>query len=115
MSEVIRKGQAAKAASYLLSGVSTEEKNNALSLIGNQLLTDQTIILEENQKDIQEGIENGLTDAVLDRIRLNETRIKDMAQAINLLIELEDPIGEVLEEIEKENGLLIQKSEYLSV
>lgn len=46
---------------------------------------------------------------MLDRIRLNETRIKDMAEAINLLIELEDPIGEVLEEIEKENGLLIQK------
>ena len=109
MSEVIRKGQTAKAASYLMTGVSTEEKNTALNLIAEQLLADQKEILIENNKDIQQGIDNGLTDAVLDRIRLNEARMQDMAQAIHLLAELKDPIGEVLETVEKENGLFIQK------
>lgn len=109
MNEVQVKGQAAKAASYVLAGITTEEKNAALLLIADQLLTDQAIILEGNKKDIQFGKENGLSEAVLDRIMLNEDRIKDMADAIRLLVELQDPIGEVLETIEKGNGLFIQK------
>lgn len=109
MSEVKSKGKAAKAASYLLAGVTTEEKNKALGLIADQLLMDQSVILEGNKKDIQFGKESGLSNAVLDRIMLNETRINDMANAINLLVELNDPVGEVLETIEKENGLLIIK------
>ena len=109
MSEVIRKGQAAKAASYQLSSVTTEEKNVALALIAEQIVKDQDIILKENKKDIDLGKENGLTNAVLDRIYLDKARIEGMAKGIRLLIELEDPIGEVLETIEKENGLLIQK------
>ncbi|MBM7600302.1 glutamate-5-semialdehyde dehydrogenase [Virgibacillus halotolerans] len=109
MSEVKAKGQAAKTASYLLAGVTTGQKNKALGLIAEQLLKDQAVILEENAKDIQAGKENGLTDAMLDRILLTETRINDMAQAIGLLVDMKDPIGEVLEKIEKDNGLLIQK------
>src|SRR5690625_8010914 len=66
-------------------------------------------ILEKNKKDIEKGKEQGLADAVLDRIMLNEPRVQDMAQAIHLLVDLQDPIGEVLETIEKENGLHIQK------
>lgn len=50
-----------------------------------------------------------MSDAILDRILLTEKRIEDMAGAIRLLIGLKDPIGETLETIEKENGLLIQK------
>ena len=109
MSEVIRKGQAAKTASYQLSGVTTVEKNEALALIAEQIVTDQDIILEENKKDLEQGKENGLTDSVLDRIFLDEARIEAMADGIRLLIDLEDPIGEVLETVEKDNGLLIQK------
>lgn len=109
MNEVQVKGKAAKIASYALAGITTEEKNAALLLIADQLLIDQATILEENKKDILFGKENSLSDAVLDRIMLNESRIKDMAHAVRLLVELQDPIGEVLETIEKENGLLIQK------
>lgn|SRR5690625_974029 len=109
MSEVIRKGKAAKAASYQLSGVTTEEKNTALALIAEQIVADQNLILEENKKDLEQGKENGLTDSVLDRIFLDEARIEAMADGIRLLIDLEDPIGEVLETVEKENGLLIEK------
>ena len=109
MSEVIQKGKAAKTSSYLLTGVTIEEKNKALRFIAEQIVADQDRILEENKRDIAKGKEQGLSAAVLDRIMLNETRIQDMAQAIHLLIDLQDPIGEVLETIEKENGLHIQK------
>lgn len=109
MSEVIQKGQNAKAASYVLIGKTTEEKNNTLHAIGEQLIVDQDSILKENEKDLENGRNNGLSEPVLDRIRLTETRIRDMAQAINQLVDLQDPIGEVLETIEKDNGLHIEK------
>src|SRR5699024_10391998 len=109
MSEVIQKGKAAKTSSYLLTGVTIEEKNKALRFIAEQIVADQDRILEENKRDIAKGKEQGLSAAVLDRIMLNETSIQDMAQAIHLLIVLQHPIGEVLETIEKENGLHIQK------
>ncbi|MEK5037997.1 glutamate-5-semialdehyde dehydrogenase [Sporosarcina sp. FSL K6-3457] len=108
MSEVTRKGQLAKQASYSLVNVTTEQKNEALALIAEQLLVDQSEILVENHKDLEEGRVNGLTDAVLDRIMLNEKRIQDMAHAVKLLMELADPIGETLETIEKENGLHLE-------
>lgn len=110
MSEVNIKGQAAKNASHLLVGVSTEEKNAALRLIAEQLIQDKANILIENQKDLEQGRKNGLSESVLDRIMLNEKRIHDMADAIQLLVELKDPVGENLETIQKENGLFIKKN-----
>jgi glutamate-5-semialdehyde dehydrogenase len=110
MSEVLQKGKAAKAASFMMVGISTEEKNEALEKIADQLLVDQEFILEENQKDLEAGRKNGLSESVLDRIMLNEKRILDMAEAIRLLIDLKDPVGETLETIHKDNGLLIKKN-----
>lgn len=109
MNEVKRKGQLAKNASYLLAGITTEEKNRALQLIADQLIEDVDMLLEENAKDLQIGKEEGISEAVLDRMMLNKERIKDMAYGISQLIHLEDPIGEVLEATEKENGLRIEK------
>ncbi|MBM7603817.1 glutamate-5-semialdehyde dehydrogenase [Metabacillus crassostreae] len=109
MSEVLAKGKAAKEASFVMVDISTEDKNNALALIANQLIDDKEFIICENEKDLEAGKRNGLTDSVLDRIMLNEKRIHDIADAIRMLIKLEDPVGEVLETIEKENGLLVKK------
>lgn len=109
MSEVKIKGQKAKNASQALVGMSTVEKNKALQNIAKQLLTEKQFLIRENKKDLEKGKERGLSDAVLDRIMLNEKRIEDMAAAIDLLVELEDPIGETLESINKDNGLLIEK------
>lgn len=108
-SEVVAKGKLALKASRELVSRSTEEKNRALDLISEQLLKDKDDILKDNQKDLQAGRERGLSEAVLDRIMLNEKRIKDMSHAIKLLIDLKDPIGETLESIEKENGMTIRK------
>lgn len=110
MGEVLVKGKAAKEASFALVDISTEEKNEALSKIADQLILDQGFIIEENKKDLEAGKQNGLNDSVLDRIMLNEKRIGDMAEAIRLLIELKDPVGETIETIEKENGLRIKKN-----
>lgn len=107
--EVEAKGKAALKASRELVTRTTEEKNNALDLIAEQLLQDKEYILQENEKDLQAGKEKGMSDAILDRIMLNENRLKDMAHAIRLLIKLKDPIGETLETIEKENGMTISK------
>src|SRR5699024_10973651 len=109
MSEVLSKGKAAKAASYAFANVTTEEKNAALHLIAEQILTDEKEILEANEKDLKLGKENNLPTAVLDRILLSSDRMKDMSEAIKLLVDLKDPIGDVIETIEKENGLHIEK------
>ncbi|WP_057915158.1 glutamate-5-semialdehyde dehydrogenase [Peribacillus muralis] len=109
MNEVVAKGKAAKAASYQLIGLTTEKKNKALEQIAKQLVNDKETLLKENEKDLVEGRKKGLNGSILDRIMLNDARIADMAAAIRLLMELKDPIGEILETIEKENGLLIKK------
>ncbi|WP_141434253.1 glutamate-5-semialdehyde dehydrogenase [Bacillus sp. 03113] len=109
MSEVKEKGKAAKAAAFALNGKTTEQKNQALKLIAEQLILDQDFLITENKKDLENGKKNGLSDSILDRILLNERRISDIASAIHLLIEIKDPVGETLESIEKENGLKIIK------
>ncbi len=109
MSEVASKGKLAKEASYALVGVTTEEKNEALRLIADQLRTDEAYLIAENAKDLEEGKEKGFSPSLLDRLMLNHDRIHAMADAIGQLIELKDPIGDRLESIEKENGLRIEK------
>ncbi len=87
----------------------TAEKNEALLAVADQLIADQAVIIEENKKDLHDGKESGLPTSTLDRIMLNEERIQAMSDAIRLLVELPDPVGEVLEDITKENGLKILK------
>lgn len=109
MSEVLAKGKAAKSASYQLIGLSTEVKNEALEKVAQRLVLDKDYILAENKKDLDMGRQKGMNESVLDRIMLNGKRIEDMAAAIRLLVDLKDPVGEELETIEKDNGLLIKK------
>lgn len=109
MSEVQMRGKAAKTASYQIVEATTEEKNTALLLIAEQLIKDQANIIDANKKDVENGRENGLDKSVLDRIMLNEERIEAMANAIKSLVDLHDPIGEVLEESTLDNGLNVNK------
>ncbi len=108
-SEVYQKGKRAKAASYVLNIKTTCEKNDALTKIAEQLLIDQEILISENLKDLANGKEKGMPTSTLDRIMLNKERITAMADAIHLLVKLNDPVGTTLEHIEKDNGLLIEK------
>lgn len=109
MSEVHEKGALAKQASYVMNEKTSEEKNDALRLIAQQLKQDTLEIIQANDRDILLGKEAGLSESVLDRILLTADRIEAMHDSILQLILLEDPVGEVLETIEKENGLRIEK------
>ncbi|TWM26943.1 Gamma-glutamyl phosphate reductase [Bacillus paralicheniformis] len=108
MSEVIEKAKKAKAAKEELVHQPTEKKNEALSFIAEALRFKQDEILAENEKDIARGKEKGVSPALLDRLALTPERLNDMADAVMLLIKLEDPVGETLETIRKDNGLFIE-------
>ena len=97
-----------KKAARELSKLNTRQKNQILLQIKTYLLRDRDKIIEENKKDMEEGKRSGLTEAMLDRLSLNKDRIKDMADSIDVVVDLEDPIGSG-EVKELENGLLISK------
>ncbi|CAF1813717.1 MULTISPECIES: glutamate-5-semialdehyde dehydrogenase [Bacillus] len=109
MSEVSVKAKLAKEAAAEMIMKTTAEKDEALSLIANGLRKELDFLLAENAKDIENGKENGLTPDIIDRLTLDEKRIRDIADAVELLIDLADPVGDSLETIEKENGLFIEK------
>ncbi|WP_077620055.1 glutamate-5-semialdehyde dehydrogenase [Bacillus sinesaloumensis] len=107
MSELIQKAKMAKKAAQILAKATTEQKNHALSIISEQLIKEQAFIMEENEKDLQAGKENGMSESLLDRLKLDEQRIHDIADALIQLTKLNDPIGQVVEEWERPNGLQI--------
>lgn len=109
MSEVSVKAKLAKEAAAEMIMKTTVEKDEALSLIANGLRKELDFLLAENAKDVENGKENGLTPDIIDRLTLDEKRIRDIADAVELLMDLADPVGDSLETIEKENGLFIEK------
>ncbi|WP_017472101.1 glutamate-5-semialdehyde dehydrogenase [Amphibacillus jilinensis] len=109
MSNLEEMGLKAKRASNDLAQASTKDKNEALALIAEQLLDSQGQILKANAIDIDLAKKNKISDAIIDRIRLTESRIKAISDALLQLIELQDPIGEQLEEWIRPNDLKIRK------
>lgn len=109
MNEVLAKGMKAKEVARELVLKSTEQKNDALAAIANQLISETAYILEENKRDIEEGKAKGFSDSLLDRLMLTENRIIDMTEGIKQLIELRDPVGECVSTWERPNGLSIQE------
>ncbi|MFC9415148.1 glutamate-5-semialdehyde dehydrogenase [Bacillus mobilis] len=109
MNEVLAKGKRAKEVARELVLKSTNEKNEALAMVANQLINETAYILEENKRDIEEGKAKGFSDSLLDRLMLNEQRIIDMTEGIQQLIELRDPVGECVSAWERPNGLFIQE------
>jgi glutamate-5-semialdehyde dehydrogenase len=108
MSELIEKAQKLKLAAKKLGIASTEEKNNALSIMADFILNQKELILSENAKDIRNGKEKGLSESLLDRLLLTAGRIDQIAAAIRQLIDLDDPVGELIESRDRPNGLKIQ-------
>lgn len=106
--ELIEKAKKAKAASAKLAIVTTEDKNNALLAIADELLSQKEYILEKNTLDLENGEKNGLSKALLDRLKLNESRLEGIAQGLKEVAELDDPVGEVIEQWERPNGLKIE-------
>ncbi|WP_436371249.1 glutamate-5-semialdehyde dehydrogenase [Cytobacillus sp. BC1816] len=105
--ELNLKGKKAKKAAAELTKMTAKQKNRALELISGQLMHEKEFILAENEMDLDAGKENGMSDALLDRLRLTEARLQEMADALIQLTHLDDPVGEVLTSWERPNGLAI--------
>lgn len=108
MSELLDKAKKLKKAAKTLGMLSSEKKNEALAKMADYIISEKEFILAENAKDIQAGKEKGLSDSLLDRLLLTEDRIGQIADGIQQLIKLVDPIGETIETWERPNGLRIQ-------
>lgn len=102
-------GKAARAAARILAVTSPEVKNAALLAMAESLLAESSSILAANALDLEAGTKNGLSEAMLDRLRLDEKRLAAMAVGIRTAASLPDPVGLVLKEWTKENGLTFQK------
>ncbi|KZE39909.1 gamma-glutamyl-phosphate reductase [Bhargavaea cecembensis] len=103
--ELQTKGEKAKHAASIMGGLTTPVKDEALKAISAGLLSNTPSIIEANHADLEAGREAGLSDSLLDRLMLDEGRIKAMADALIDLTKLTDPVGQVLEEWERPNGL----------
>ncbi len=88
--------------------LTTEQKNNALLKMAESLINNTESILKANNIDI-ENAKGKISEVMLDRLRLDEKRILAMAEGIREVALLPDPVGTVLEEIKRENGLSIKK------
>lgn len=100
-------GKLAKEASFILGDLSTEEKNGLLERVARALEEKKEYVLEANARDIKKAEEAGMQEGLLDRLRLNASRIDRMAVGLRQVAALEDPIGEVLHMKKRPNGLLI--------
>ncbi len=104
--DILKKAVAARAK---LAVLNTEQKNAALLAMADRLERATAEILAANEQDLKE-FGDTMTVVMQDRLRLNAERIKDMALGIREVAELPDPVGAVLEQVERPNGLLIQKT-----
>ena len=107
--EIIAQARGAKRAAEVLANLSTEMKNQALEAIATELENSMEEILEENRKDLEAGEKAGLSRALLDRLLLNEDRIRSMADGLREIIQLEDPVGDIVEMWKRPNGLMVGK------
>lgn len=107
--QIINIAKKAKAAAFPMAVISTAEKNKALKLMAKALVDNQAYLIKENKRDLLAGQKSGLSKALMDRLLLNEARIKGMADCLKDTAKLKDPVGEHLEQYKRPNGLVIDK------
>ena len=107
--ELIVKGSNARLASKELAKLSSDIKNEALLRIANNLESRCQDIIQVNAKDIDAGKEKGLTDALLDRLLLNQDRIVGMANDLRNIVNIPDPVGVIIDQRVLPNGLNVSR------
>ncbi|MDD6572516.1 MAG: glutamate-5-semialdehyde dehydrogenase [Thermoflexaceae bacterium] len=100
-------GKKAKKAASLLGKLGVNDKNNALLCVADALTANAGRILTANAMDTENAVQNHMNPGLIDRLRLDEKRIGQMAEGIRQVVKLEDPVGEVLSMKKRPNGLLI--------
>ena len=99
----------AKKVKTLLASLSTEEKNNALLKMADSLIENADEILSANKSDLERA-KGTISDVMLDRLALTKERIEGMANGIREVVALPDPVGKVLNRVERPNGIVIEKT-----
>lgn len=102
-------GQRARTAFGVMSGVTDIQKAQALSAAAAQLRTNESAILAANTQDMDNGRENGLSDAMLDRLMIDAERLDAIALAVEQVAALPDPVGAVIDRNERPNGLVMER------
>lgn len=102
-------GRKARAAARPLAIASAERKHAALIAMADALIRSEQAILDANAVDMANGEEAGLSRAMLDRLKLTPARIRDIANGVRAIAELKDPVGEVIAEWDRPNGLHIER------
>lgn len=109
MEYIIQLGKNAKSAQLTLADASTDLKNRALTAISAALIEKKQEIIDANAIDLANGKANGMSDSLLDRLALSESRIKDIANSVLEIVALPDPVGVVKNGSTRPNGLNIEK------
>ncbi len=109
MTDLIAMGKAARAASRQLAILSTEEKNRALLAIADELEAQSSAVLVQNARDIEQARAKGLSEALVDRLLLNEERMMGLAEDTRRIVDLPDPVGADIESRVLPNGLRLSR------
>lgn len=102
-------GKKAKKAERFLMTASSSQKNKALSIIADELIRNCDYILSQNEIDVKNGREKGMSESLIDRLSLTAERIKGISDAVIQIIALDDPCGKVISGGVRPNGLKIEK------
>ena len=103
-------GKQAKAAARILAGADTKQKNRALETMAAAVLSDAGAILSANAADMAAAEARGMNDTMLDRLRLTQERLEGVAQGIRDIAALPDPVGRILSDEVRPNGLRLVKT-----
>lgn len=109
MSEVVNKASLAKETTGVLASLTTSQKNEALLIMAEALRRESAAIITANAEDLERGRLSGTAESMLDRLALDVKRIDSIAEGLEQIAVLPDPIGDHLETIERPNGLFIEK------
>ena len=109
MADLIKMGERAVTAGFKLQGMTAETKNSALLSAAMHLVERSEEILKANETDMEVARDNGMSQGLLDRLKLTGQRIEAMADGLRQIAELPDCIGEIMEEFERPNGLMVKK------
>lgn len=102
-------GKQARQAAQVLATVNDEVKNHALRAAADALWASRSNILVANEKDMKAAVANGISAAFLDRLKLDEDRIKSMMEGLQAIAALKDPVGDVIAQWDRPNGLNISR------
>jgi len=106
---VLQKAESVKASSGVLYNCTTAQKNALLKALNKRLLSETPAILEANKRDLENAEKAGISKVLLDRLTLNEKRIKQMIDGVKDVIKLPDPVGKIIDKRKMPNGLVIEK------